>query len=290
MNLTVNPILSAEERHNAIFNGDFIIQTDIKAVDKLLQHTRQLILTAFDGAPPETAQSLMPVEDFIAIVSKLKSTFTNHDITKDIIREIIKELSYNPNLTYFDVPRLRVVTSDNYLSSGVGYAYKAHRDTWYGSPEQQVNVWLPVYDATPENGLLFYPYYWDQPMKNTSEQFDYNDWLLEGRKQAVNQVKVDSRNHPLPLTDPSTTLPFTYSGKAGSTLFFSASHLHGTMPNTSGKTRYSIDFRLIRSEDLSDGKGAINLDNRSKGTTLGDFLKASDLTKPDDSLINQFRK
>ncbi|MFP3608000.1 hypothetical protein, partial [Paraburkholderia sp. SIMBA_053] len=74
MNLTVNQVLSPEERHKGVFNGDFVIQTDIKAVERLLQHTRQLIITAFGGAPPETAQSLMPVEDFIAIVAKLKST------------------------------------------------------------------------------------------------------------------------------------------------------------------------------------------------------------------------
>ena len=70
------------------------------------------------------------------------------------------------------MPRLRTVTSDGYLTSGLGYAFKPHRDTWYSSPMCQLNWWLPIYETTPENTMAFHPRYWDLPIKNSSNDFN----------------------------------------------------------------------------------------------------------------------
>lgn len=290
MNLIINPSYTTLEAHNSLFGGDFIVYTEIQSVKKLVTHARSHINSAFGSLDPETAQHNIPVEEFISIASKLKTEFTNSILTKDIIRSIIKELSYDISDTYFDVPRLRIVTSNNYLSSGIGYAYKAHRDTWYSSPEQQINLWLPVYDTTPENGIKFYPDFWNRSIKNSSSEFFYDEWQIEGRKLAIHQVYKDTRNHPLPLENLSSSLSFVYSGKAANTLQFSASQLHETLVNTSGKTRFSIDFRIISGNDLRKGLGAPNLDNNSKGTTLGDFFNALDFSKIDNSITSTFNK
>jgi hypothetical protein len=44
-------------------------------------------------------------------------------------------------------------------------------------------------------------------------------------------------------------------------IIFSGAHLHGTVPNRSGQTRFSVDFRLMHIDDLAAGRGAINVDN-----------------------------
>ncbi len=93
----------------------------------------------------------------------LKSKFTNDLATKKLVQEILADFGLDLDKTYFDVPRLRVVTSDKFLTSGVGYAYKAHRDTWYGSPASQINWWLPVFDLDVEQTLALYPSYWHNP-------------------------------------------------------------------------------------------------------------------------------
>ncbi len=59
--------------------------------------------------------------------------------------------------TYLDVPRLRAVTSDAYLTSGVGYAHHLHRDTWYSAPMCQLNWWLPIFEMSSESSMAFHP-------------------------------------------------------------------------------------------------------------------------------------
>ncbi len=75
------------------------------------------------------------MKDFVELISPLKSGFTNDPETKKLIRQVLIEFGCDLEKTYFDAPRIRIVTSDNYLTAGVGYAYKAHRDTWYSSPQ-----------------------------------------------------------------------------------------------------------------------------------------------------------
>ena len=76
----------------------------------------------------------MPVEKYVEICTPLKPGFIHHPKTKGLIRDIMEEFRCDLEKTYIDVPRLRMVTSDGYLTSGVGYAHHPHRDTWYSAP------------------------------------------------------------------------------------------------------------------------------------------------------------
>jgi hypothetical protein len=49
------------------------------------------------------------------------------------------------------------------------------------------------------------------------------------------------------------------------------------VPNTSGRTRFSIDFRVANSDDVHAQRGAVNRDSYCSGTALTDFLRVSDL-------------
>jgi hypothetical protein len=76
----------------------------------------------------------------------------------------------------------------------------------------------------------------------------------------------------------------------GGTLVFSAAHLHSTVPNTTDKTRFSIDFRTVNIDDLIEGVGAPNVDSACTGTTLRDFLRASDLAPLPEELIERYTR
>ena len=58
------------------------------------------------------------------------------------------------------------------------------------------------------------------------------------------------------------------------------------MPNTAGTTRFSIDFRTLNIGDLRSGLGAPSIDNSSRGTTLRDFLSATDFAPLPAELID----
>jgi hypothetical protein len=268
---------SEEERRRTVHSGSILIYPGSEASKSLCELAESMINEAFDGLDPEHAQEVLSVERFVEIVGPLKSRFTNASQTKERLRRYIIDMGADPHTTYFDVPRLRVVPHSGYLSAGVSYAYKAHRDIWYSSPTAQINWWLPVLDVTPERSMAFFPDYWDHPIPNTSQDFDYGEWVRVGRAAALSQISKDARKHPLPLNDPSIEQEFRFGARAGDAILFSAAHLHATVPNTSGATRFSTDFRTISLEDLRSGQGGPNVDCRARGTTLGDFLRVSDL-------------
>jgi hypothetical protein len=187
----------------------------------------------------------------------------------------------DPDETYFDLPRLRVVPSDDYLSAGVSYAYKAHRDTWYAHPPCLVNYWVPVYDAVGENVMSMFVRYWNRPVANAG--FDYDRWVRESRFAASQNIREENRPHPVPLEEIDTQGEIRIAQNAGGIMMFSTCHLHATAPNVSGVTRFSYDLRTISLRDLKEGRGPSNLDAVAQGSTVKDFLRVSDLRPLDPS-------
>jgi hypothetical protein len=275
-NMLFNPKMDDVQRRQSLFAGNLIVYGATKASMALCQHAIDMAREAFDPLDPEHAQELLPVEKFIEIVGPLKSRFTNGTRTKELVRDYLVEQGIDPAETFFDVPRLRVVPHSGYLTAGVSYAYKAHRDTWYAGPHGQLNWWMPVFEVVSERAMSFFPKYWANPIPNSSSDFDYDEWVNVGRKAATQQVTTDTRKHPLPLIDLPVSEELRICGRTGDAIVFSAAHLHATAPNTSQATRFSLDFRTIHVDDISRSGGARNLDSQSKGTTLGDFVSVQD--------------
>ncbi|HXY43379.1 MAG TPA: hypothetical protein VEH29_04270 [Acidimicrobiales bacterium] len=277
VNLLVNPHLSDSERRGAVFNGSLLLYPRSEATSALVDHARHLIAEAFGDLEPERAQFSLKVEEFVSRVGPLKTCFTNGDTTRRLVQRLLAEADCDLERTYFDLPRLRVVPHGGYLTSGVSYAYKAHRDTWYASPTCQVNWWMPVFDVSPERAMSFFPAYFDKPASNRSAEFDYDEWCRVGRKLAAEQIDEDTRNHPLPSEPIDTSSELRIAGMAGEPIVFSACQLHATAPNVSGVTRFSVDFRTVSLDDLELGLGGPNVDCAATGSTLGDFIRTADL-------------
>ena len=68
---------------------------------------------------------------------------------------------------------------------------------------------------------------------------------------------------------------------------FSAAQMHSTVPNNTGRTRFSIDFRTVHLDDVTEFRGAPNVDSECTGTTMGDYLRASDLSHISEDLIEK---
>ena len=111
----------------------------------------------------------------------------------------------DPERTYFDLPRLRVAPPGDYLTTGVSYSYKPHRDTWYAHPTQLINYWVPVYDSEPSTVMSMFIDYFHQPIPNASGSWDYDEWVKNMRFAAAQNIGVENRQHPVPtqsLGDP----------------------------------------------------------------------------------------
>ncbi|HEV7523462.1 MAG TPA: hypothetical protein VGP92_00765 [Acidimicrobiia bacterium] len=259
-------------RLERLYNGDVFVHRARPSSVALADFAMQLIADAFAPYAPREAQFHMPVEEWVARFAPVKPLFIHHERTRAIMEELVGELGCDPDDTYLDVPRLRGVTSDGYLTAGVGYAHHPHRDTWYSAPMSQINWWLPLHDLVSEASMAFHHNYFPRAIRNGSAAFDYYEWNAVGRKDAAQHVASDTRKQPkaeeeLDLDDEARYIP----EKAG-VLAFSAAQLHATVPNTSGLARFSIDFRTVSRADVLAGRGAPNVDSSSTGTSLRDFV------------------
>lgn len=235
---------------------------------------------------PETAQYKLSVDRYADILMKLKPGFIHHPESKRLIQEMFVEMGCDFGKTYFDVPKMRSSTSDNYLTTGIAYAWHPHRDTWYSVPPCQINWWIPIYDIQADNAMAFHPYYWNRPVKNSSKGYNYYLWNQQNRGAHVAQfLKEDPRPLPKP-TEPMELDPqIRLIVPAGGIVFFSGAQMHSSVPNTSGKTRFSIDFRVVHEDDVKGKRGAPKVDEECTGTTMRDYLRGTDLSRLPEELI-----
>lgn len=277
-----------ERRRQLLYDGQLFSYSNRKSILELCEFAGQMVREAFGSLDPLTAQYHMPVEEFVAIFGPLKPKFIHHPHTKEVIRKVLEEFGCDLDNTYQDVPRLRAVTSDGYLTSGVGYAHHPHRDTWYSAPFQQINWWLPIFEMASESSMAFHPHYWSEPVKNGSSEFNYYEWNSTGRATAAQHVKSDTRKQPKPEQPMQLDPQVRIVPEPGGVILFSAAQMHSTVPNTSGKTRFSIDFRTVHFADVKNRIGAPNIDSACTGTSLRDFLRSSDLSPMPEEVVTLY--
>jgi hypothetical protein len=245
-----------------------------------------MIEDAFKGQDPRTAQTNIEVERYAALLGKLKPAFIHDPESKRHLQSILSEFVCDLEKTYFDVPRMRSSTSGGYLTTGIAYAWHAHRDTWYSAPPSQINWWMPVYEIETDNAMAFHPRYWNQPVKNSSAGYNYYTWnKLHRGDNVAKLVKEDPR--PLPRAtealelDPQVRLICPVGGM----ILFSGAQMHSSVPNTSGVTRFSIDFRTVHLDDVRLMRGAANVDSACTGTVMRDYLRATDFSRMPEEIV-----
>ena len=277
--------LNEDDRRQRLYEGQLFVFSPRPSSVALCEFADELIRQAFGNLSPEKAQYTMPVEEYAAVLSRLKPLFINHPKSKKCIQAIMNEFGCDLNKTYFDVPRMRTSTSDEYLTTGIAYAWHPHRDTWYSAPQCQINWWIPIYGIEANHGLALHPRYWRDPIKNDSRKYNYYKWNKEFRPDASKHVKDDPRPLPRP-TEPVELEPqIRPVCPVGGVIMFAGAQLHSTVPNNSGKTRFSIDFRTVQLDDLIQKKGAPNVDSECTGTSIRDFLRTSDLSRIPDEVV-----
>lgn len=281
--------MTDDDRRSCLFAGDLFVYSKRKSVTEYVGFARELINEAFAGPDPELAQHQMAVEDYAALLGKLKPLFIHHPESKKHLQRILSDFGCDLERTYFDVPRMRSSTSSNYLTAGIAYAWHPHRDTWYSAPQCQINWWFPVYELMPENVMAFHQKYWNHSVQNNSKDYNYYEWNSKYRGPAVSGITKDD---PRPLPRSTEALEMEPQLRlicpVGGMILFSGAHLHSSVPNTSGRTRFSIDFRTVHFEDADRMAGAPRSDEECTGTTIRDYLRGNDFERLPENIVMQY--
>ncbi|MGE0880622.1 MAG: phytanoyl-CoA dioxygenase family protein [Acidimicrobiia bacterium] len=283
-----DPAFDDERIRSEIYDGQLIVFSPTAASNALAAFAREMLEDAFAPYHPTEAQYHMTVEKFVEIFAPVKPAFIHHPKTMGLIRDVFDQMGCDLDQWFIDVPRYRGVTSDGYLTTGVGYAHHPHRDTWFSAPMAQINWWMALYPYETSASMAYHPAYFDKPVANESDEFNYYEWNATGRKDAAKMIGKDTRKQPH-ATEPIEMEPHVrLVTSPGSLQGFSGAHLHTTMANVSGKARFSLDFRTVHLGDLRNGRSAPNVDSHSTGTSLRDFRRASDLAPMPDDVVDQY--
>jgi hypothetical protein len=81
---------------------------------------------------------------------------------------------------------------------------------------------------------------------------------------------------PEPSEPVDTTAELRMIVEPGDLLCFSGAHLHASVPNTSGVTRFSLEARTVDVDDAASRRGAPNLDGRAPRIPLDWFHHIED--------------
>jgi hypothetical protein len=291
MNDTIylDPPFDDAERRRRLYEGQLIVCSPKPSALAFCAFARGLLEEAFAPLDPRTAQHHMDVARYAEILNRVKPEFIHHPESKRYVQSLLAELGCDPERTYFDVPRMRSSTSDGYLTTGIAYAWHPHRDTWYSAPACQINLWTPIYEIASDNAMAFHPRYFSKAVTNTSEGYNYYEW---NKVHRGGHVAGYTTSDPRPL--PKSTEPIEMDPQirvvlpVGAVILFSGGQMHSSVPNTSGVTRFSIDFRTVHLDDLVARRGAPNVDARCTGTTMRDYLRATDMARVPDDVVKMY--
>lgn len=226
-----------------------------------------------------TIQKQFSVED----ISLLHNTHSNASLMKNLTqvrillekshviesfqKRVLRELNWEPQEFFFDCVRLRMITPQMHSIEKAEAAFYAHRDTWYSNPQEQINIWIPLFSYKETETFLFFPDYFTKAVENDSHLFDYDWWKKHIGFQKLNPTKAI---YPKSLITLQNGLRFSCT--PSQRLIFSAQHIHQTLPNKTQKIRWSIDFRVVHQAEHTIS-GPINVDSKSIGQTILDYRK-----------------
>lgn len=217
------------------------------------------------------------------ILGVWKPRFIHSERSKKLVRAVIEEAGFPPEETHYDLPKPRTSFPVGHLNTGVAFAFPWRRDAWYSAPAQQINWWLPIFGVREDNAMSFDPNGFGRAVPNSSDTFDYYE-NNASRLTTASQVTRERQARPGAI-DHKPDQELVVLPAPGQVLLFSGAQLHASTPNTSGRARYSVDFRTVSVPDLVAGRGAPLVDVNCTGTAIRDFVNVADESRFDEELV-----
>jgi hypothetical protein len=260
----------------ALYRGSIFHLPRTASSQRLVAAALEELRTEFaDIGPPREAQFKISDEEMFRRAGRLRKKLYTGPEFQSSVREILAECTFDPREIAFDPIRLRVVTHRGFENEKAAPIYVAHRDTWYANPQGQVTWWIPLHDVTQEETFVFFPDFFERPVPNNSELFDYDAWTRDGPSLRIGWQNPDAGTtalYPGFHDAAQAARKLAISCQAGDIVLFCGAHLHQTVKNTTGCTRFSVDFRTVHLGDHAQGIGAPNVDNRSTGSAVREWI------------------
>jgi hypothetical protein len=209
----------------------------------------------------------------VAAIDELQRRVRSDPQVKPLFQAALEHVGLDPARSYWDSIHLRVVLPvEGDAERQIG-RIGVHRDTWSSNVPQQTNWWTTIRPLSADRTIAFYPRYWSRPIANTSANWDL-DAIRERRRKGERDEDIPIVPEPTEPVDEDTELRIVI--EPGDLLCFSGAHLHASVPNVSGETRFSVELRTVNIDDVRRDRGAPALDGRAPNTPLEWFRSMTD--------------
>lgn len=265
----------------ALYDGRIFMLEATAASRALTDDAWTLLRDAFPEAddPRDAATHVDPAEHFARIGAIRRQLFCEPHFHQRVF-DVVAACGFDPGRVAFDPIRLRVVGHRGHENPRAAAVYYPHRDTWYAHSQAAVAWWVSLHDIDPPESFVFYPERFSQPVANDSETFSYGRWVADGWDLKIGWQRRDAgltAHYPSVVGEPDAGPSLGFASQRGQNLLFAAAHFHRTLEQSSGRTRFSLDFRVVDLDDHDADRGAPNADNRSRGDATVDYVRPEPL-------------
>jgi hypothetical protein len=269
-----------QESVAALYGGDIFQLPPTSASRQLVTEAKQRVAEVL-GEEPREAQFRLTEDEFFTRVGQLRRLIYTTTPFHRWVESLVLEGGFDVERIAYDPIRLRVISHKGHENPKAAPIYHAHRDTWYAHSQAEITWWIPLHGVTEEETFVFYPDYFARPVPNNSEQFDHDAWTSQGQSLRIGwQNAQHGATHLYPgqvgELDPGRVV--TFAAREAEVVLFAGSHFHQTRKNGTGRTRFSLDFRTVDLDDHEAGRGAPNVDNRSTGSAVRDYVRRGAVT------------
>lgn len=236
-----------------ILKGGVAIIRQAPAIARLTSVLREILEEHFKPHNPLVAHEKLSAAPYKARVDAAYEALLAEKRIPPILTAFMEEIGVPPNQTVFEWPGFRLTfphgsQPQGYYRTTCSGSLPPHRDTWYGSPRQQINLWGPIYPLETNETLRVLSAYYYRSIKNSSRGYDVWRNAVGLNLSPMLREHVDASN---PIAPPLAM---------GDVMAFAAHHLHHSALNQRKTTRVTFEFRLLCKEDKGANYVPPNID------------------------------
>ncbi len=250
----------------AVLSGDVFVLRGVPALTALIDLLRAHLERTFRPHDPLRAHEHFDGPEMKRRVEALYAGILEDEGIPPLMAAFVAELGMPADEVVYEWPGLRLMRPQRlggrgYYRSGDTGAVGPHRDTWYGSPQHQINFWAPLHPLAKGAGLHVFPDYYRRSVRNSS--LGYDVW----------RNKVGLQLNAVPLQPIDGSAPIRPHLEVGELICFAAHHLHGGGVNRAETLRISLEFRLLNRADVGAEYVPPNLDYHGFGVVYDGWYR-----------------
>lgn len=267
----IDPPLDEAARNARVYGGEILVFRRVAVMAELCAaiagHLRSRL-----GDDPEGAHTRLDAAALAQAAAALRREVPRDPMVSRALEAVLREVGVDVARTYADGLRLRIQPPLSAAHEPRLGPLPAHRDTWGSNVMAQTNWWAPVTPLAPARTIALFPALFRHAIDNDSAEWDLAELLRRRRAGTA----ADYPRLPTARCPPAPQAGQAMAVDPGDLMCFSGAHLHASVPNTTGRTRFSIEIRTVNGDDAAAGRGAANVDGRAPRVARHWFRRLAD--------------